>query len=86
MRVSVRCKVVQERGRAGFRFSREPRVIEVTDEQLAAIEGDSLLSVALVEDATPVSPEPALPVAKVPPIEMSDAVHPDPERRNRPKR
>lgn len=85
MRVSVKCAPLGGRSRAGFRFTREPRVVEVTDEQLAALEADTLLTVTLVEDETPVSPEPPAPVEKVPPIETSDAVHPDPARRNRSK-
>jgi hypothetical protein len=85
MRVSVKCTPLDGRGRAGFRFTREARVIEVTDEQLRALEGDSLLSVTMVEDEAPISPEPERPVERKPPVDTSDAVHPDPRHRNKAK-
>lgn len=58
----VKAKSATGRYRAGHRFSREPSIVDVTEEQETAIRADALLHV--VEDkpkpakATEVAPEP----------------------------
>lgn len=58
MRVEVRSKSALGRCRAGLRFSRTARVVDVTNEQLREIEADSALIVAPCEDDAPITPDP----------------------------
>lgn len=59
MKIEVRSKSARGRFRAGMRFSRSPRVVDVSDEQLRAIEADPALIVTPCEDDAPITPEPA---------------------------
>ena len=62
----VKAKSSLGRSRAGIRFSREPSIVDVTDEQEAAIRADSFL-VVIEPKPAPVAvaaPEPTAPSPK----------------------